>query len=87
MRPVELIDSKRCDFSTPQPVESEQHQNGMITDIPGVIRIRLGKELLHLGPGRSCRKRLVLKESRAFNGRRDAGCTPLLVFGIPKESP
>ncbi len=52
-----------------------------------MLCVGLGEELLHLGPGRSCRKRLVLEEPRTLDGRRETRRTPVLVCGIAEEGP
>jgi len=85
MRPIELIEAERGHFATPEPVHGQQDQHGAITDVPRVIRVRLGEEALHLGPRRACRKRLVVEETRTLDGRCKANGTLLVVFGIPEE--
>src|SRR4029453_14129754 len=59
----------------------------MVTYIPWALRVGLSEELLHFTPGRPCRKRLVLEEPRALDGRRDTRRTPVLGCGIAEEGP
>jgi hypothetical protein len=83
--PAHLFQSQTRNFGAAKPVDRKQHQDRPITDVAGPIAIDTSDESLHVRPGRSDRKCLLLEQARPV----DAGChsarTPTLHFSMSEK--
>ena len=85
--PIEVLQAQAHDFTGPEAVDRQKHEQGMIANVGRSVSPRGGECPIHVVPGKSGRKSFVREDPWGHDRGRQAGTTPATAFGIPEESP
>ena len=83
--PVDVFEAQRADFARPQPVNSQQHENRVVTNRGWAITFGVCQEALNIFPGRRGRQYLISEDARCFYGISQTAPAQILLFSVPEE--
>src|SRR5437867_4608845 len=87
MLPIQIIEPKLGHFGFAQAINSKEHQNGAIAQIPRTIGVRGGKHTLDIGPIWAGWERFFGVHTRRLDCICQVEWTPALGGAVAKESP